>query len=113
MQKELSARMAPVEALRAWLLLFVEYLATKQILWPAISQSEDSRSAVANSTRGVVENAVGTLAERAVESGDLRAEVVPMDLLRAVYGMSVGETGSGWTERARKMVDILIHGSRP
>src|SRR5260370_1915136 len=31
-QRELSANLPPIEALRAWMMLFVDYIATKQII---------------------------------------------------------------------------------
>src|ERR1700757_5544214 len=31
-QRELSAKLSPIEALRAWMMLFVDYIATKQII---------------------------------------------------------------------------------
>src|ERR1700751_52606 len=35
-QRELSATLPPIEALRAWMMLFVDYIATKQIIAPAL-----------------------------------------------------------------------------
>src|SRR5258708_35212545 len=36
-EKKFSASLPPVEALRAWMLLFVDYIATKQIIGPALN----------------------------------------------------------------------------
>ena len=36
-ERELSGKLPPVEALRAWMLLFVEYIETKQIIAPALN----------------------------------------------------------------------------
>src|ERR1700749_3521018 len=33
-ERELSVKLPPVEALRAWMLLFVDYIATKQLIAP-------------------------------------------------------------------------------
>ena len=35
-QRELSINLPPIEALRAWMMLFVDYIATKQIIAPAL-----------------------------------------------------------------------------
>src|SRR6266436_921590 len=35
-EKKFSESLAPIEALRAWMLLFVDYIATKQIIAPAL-----------------------------------------------------------------------------
>jgi hypothetical protein len=34
-EKKFSASLPPIEALRAWMLQFVDYIATKQIIGPA------------------------------------------------------------------------------
>jgi len=36
-EKKFSASLPPIEALRAWMLLFVDYIATKQIIGPALN----------------------------------------------------------------------------
>ncbi|HEV7448860.1 MAG TPA: TetR/AcrR family transcriptional regulator, partial [Steroidobacteraceae bacterium] len=35
-QQDFSRTMAPVDAMRAWMLLFVDYIATKQLIAPAL-----------------------------------------------------------------------------
>src|SRR4029077_568497 len=35
-EKKFSANLPPIEALRAWMLLFVDHIATKQIIGPAL-----------------------------------------------------------------------------
>src|SRR5215468_11273372 len=35
-EARLSAELSPVEALRAWMLLFIDYIATKQLIVPAL-----------------------------------------------------------------------------
>src|ERR1700679_2443902 len=36
-QKKFSETLPPIEALRAWMLLFIDYIATKQIIGPALN----------------------------------------------------------------------------
>src|SRR5712672_4218147 len=36
-EKKFSESMPPIEALRAWMLLFVDYIATKKIIGPALN----------------------------------------------------------------------------
>jgi hypothetical protein len=52
------------------------------------------------------------LVERAIESGDIRPDLDPLDLLRALVGVSNVASGPGWAQSARRLVDILILGSR-
>jgi len=49
-----------------------------------------------------------------MRSGDIRQDLEPFDLLRALIGVSnVATTGPDWQDSARRLVDILIKGSRP
>ena len=48
-----------------------------------------------------------------VESGYLRPDVDPIDLMRAIYGLSTAGSADDWPAKARKFVDILLQGSRP
>jgi AcrR family transcriptional regulator len=112
-QKKLSAELPPMEALRAWLLVFIEYIATKKIIAPALNAMAGGPSRVFQQSGQVMEDAANSLASRAVASGDLRPDVDPMDLLRAIYGLSTAGSGEDWPVKARMFVDILLQGSRP
>jgi len=37
----------------------------------------------------------------------------PLDLMRAIYGLSTAGSVDDWPAKARKFVDILLQGSRP
>jgi AcrR family transcriptional regulator len=112
-QKKLSAELPPIEALRAWLLVFIDYIATKKIIAPALNAMAGGPSLVFQQSTKVMEKAANALATRAVVSGDLRSDVDPMDLLRVIYGLSVGGSAEEWPAKARLFVDILLQGSRP
>jgi hypothetical protein len=51
--------------------------------------------------------------KRAIKNGDIRSDLDPFDLLRALVGVSHVASGPGWQASARRLVDILITGSRP
>ena len=112
-QRELSANLPPIEALRAWMILFVDYIATKQIIAPALNSVVGGPSRLYESSRVQVTGAIGALVKAAVKSGDIRKDLEPFDLLRALIGVSNVATGPDWQESARRLVDILIKGSRP
>jgi AcrR family transcriptional regulator len=112
-QKKLSAELPPIEALRAWLLVFIDYIAAKKIIAPALNAMAGGPSRVFQQTTQVMEEAANALAGRAVASGDLRPDVDPIDLMRAIYGLSTGSSADDWPAKARKFVDILLQGSRP
>jgi AcrR family transcriptional regulator len=112
-QKKLSAELPPVEALRAWMLVFIDYLAAKRIIAPALNAMAGGPSRVFQQTIHIMEEAANALASRAIVSRDLRPDVDPMDMLRAIYGVSSAGSTGDWPAKARLFVDILIQGSRP
>jgi AcrR family transcriptional regulator len=112
-QKRLSAELTPIKALRAWLLVFIDYIATKKIIVPALNAMAGGPSRVFQQSMQVMEEAANSLASRAVASGDLRSDVELTDLMRAIYGLSTVGPTDDWPKKARKFVDIFLRGSRP
>jgi AcrR family transcriptional regulator len=112
-EREFTRTMPPVQALRAWMLLFVDYIAAKQIIAPALNTMVGGPSKILQSSGGLVKNAIRTLVERAMESGDIRGDLEPIDLLRALIGVSNVASDPNWKQSARRLVDILVQGSRP
>jgi AcrR family transcriptional regulator len=112
-QKKLSAELPPIEALRAWLLVFIDYIAAKRIIAPALNAIAGGPSRVFQQSAQVMEEAAKALASHAIASGDLRPDVDPIDLMRALYGLSTAGSADDWPAKARKFVDILLQGSRP
>lgn len=112
-EEELSANLLPVEALRAWMLLFVDYIATKHIIAPALTALAGGPSKVFEGSYTLIHDAVRALVKRAIASGDFRRDLDPIDLLRALIGVSYVAPGPDWPQSARRLVDILIAGSRP
>jgi len=111
-ERELSQKLPPVEALRAWMFLFVDYIATKQIIAPALNTLVGGPSKVYEASRSQVHGAIDALVKRAIKSGDIRKDLDPFDLLRALIGVSNVASSPDWKQSARRLVDILITGSR-
>jgi AcrR family transcriptional regulator len=112
-ERRFTETMPPVEALRAWMLLFVDYIAAKQIIAPALNTLVGGPSKVYEASRGQVQGAIEALVKRAIKSGDIRKDLDPFDLLRALVGVSNVASTPDWQQSARRLVDILITGSRP
>jgi AcrR family transcriptional regulator len=105
--------MPPIDALRAWMLLFVDHIAAKQIIAPALNSVVGGPSKLYEGSRGLIQRAIDGLVKRAIKSGEIRRDLDPFDLLRALIGVSHIASGPGWQQSARRLVDILITGSRP
>jgi AcrR family transcriptional regulator len=112
-ERKFAQTMSPVEALRAWMLLFVDYIATKQIIAPALNTIVGGPSKVYEASGAQITGAIDALVERAIESGDIRRDLNALDLLRALIGVSNVASSPDWQQSARRLVDILISGSRP
>ena len=112
-ERKLAQDLSPIEALRAWMLLFVDYIATKQIIAPALNTLVGGPSKVYEASGAQITGAIRALVERAIESGDIRRDLDPLDLLRALIGVSNVACGPDWQQSAKRLVDILITGSRP
>lgn len=112
-EEKFAATMPPVEALRTWMLLFVDHIAAKQIIAPALHSMVGGPSKLIENSRTLIQGAIDALVKRAIQSGDIRDDLDPFDLLRALIGVSHVASGPGWQQSARRLVDILITGSRP
>src|ERR1700733_13475628 len=69
-ERELSGKLPPVEALRAWMLLFVDYIAAKQIIAPALNTLVGGPSKLYEASRAQIQGAIHVLVKRAIKSGD-------------------------------------------
>ena len=108
-----AAEKPPIEALRGWMLLFVDYIAEKHIIAPALNTFVGGPSKLYESSRAQVTGAIEALVKRAIKSGDVRKDLEPFDLLRALIGVSNVASAPDWQQSAKRLVDILILGSRP
>jgi AcrR family transcriptional regulator len=112
-ERTLADTLPPVEALRAWLLLFVDAVATKQIIAPALNTLIGDPKRVFESSYAQMHEALRALVKRAIKSGDIRKDLDPIDLLRALIGVANVAASPDWQQSARRLVDILILGARP
>ncbi len=112
-ERTFSETMPPIDALRAWMMLFVDYIAAKKIIGPALNTLLGGASQVFESSHAQIGEAIRSLVKRAIKGGDIRKDLDPLDLLRALIGVSNVASSPDWQQSARRLVDILITGSRP
>ena len=89
------------------------WLVVASFLAGALNAMAGGPSRVYEQSTRLMEDAANALARCAVASGDLRPDVDPMDMLRAIYGVSSTSSADDGPAKARGLVDILIRGSRP
>ena len=105
--------MQPLEALRAWMLLFIDHVADKRLILPVLDSVAGGSVRLFEGARERIHRAVLALVQRMIASGDLRADLKSDDLVRALIGVFHTLDMPGWEASARRIVNILIAGSRP
>src|SRR6201996_3717108 len=105
-ERDLSAKLPPAEALRAWMLLFVDYIAEKHIIAPALNTFVGGPSKLYESSRAQITGAIEALVKRAIKSGDIRKDLDPFDLLRALIGVSNVASAPDWQQSEQLLGDL-------
>jgi AcrR family transcriptional regulator len=108
--EQLKTEAAPTEALRRWLRSNVEFVATKKGMLAALALAVHSSSDLYAYSFDRLTRAVGMLLDRAVAAGEIRADVSPEDLLRALVGMSYIYDQPGWQASVLRLVEVLVDG---
>jgi AcrR family transcriptional regulator len=108
----LLAERSPGEALKAWLHLLVDYMATKRVIAPVLRASGEGSAAYAQGGPAITE-AMNRLSRAAIGSGDIRGDLGPEDLYRMVVALSYGFDQPDWEPSARRLIDILMAGLKP
>src|SRR6202051_3783885 len=112
-ERKFAETLPPVEALRAWMLLFVDYIATKQIIAPVLNALVGDPKKGFEASYGQIREAIRALVKSAIKRGDMRKDLDPIDLLRALIGVANVSASPDWQQSARRLVEILILGARP
>lgn len=102
----------PVDALRRWLRSNVEFVATKKGMSAALALTFQSSSDLAAFSMDRLTKAIGSLLDRAVAAGEMRGDVSPEDLLRALVGMCYMHDQPGWQSSVLRMLDVFVDGLR-
>ena len=109
----LLGSLPPGEALREWMRLFVDYIATKKVMVSALDSMVGGVTELYASSGVQITDAVFLLVDRAVAGGDIRTDVDPDDILRALVGFTRLNTSPNWQASALRLIDILMDGLRP
>jgi AcrR family transcriptional regulator len=102
----------PIEALRWWLRLSVDYLATKKVVVAALNTEAGQASALPKPSGVTVKAAGAHLLRAAIAAKEIAADFGADDLMQALAGLGYGVGNPGWKERALRLVDIVVAGLR-
>lgn len=112
-KQKFAQQLPPIEALRAWLLLFIDYIAAKQLIASALIALVGDPKKLFEASYARIWEAIRALVKRAIKSGDIREDLDAIDLLPALIGVANVATSPDWQQSARRLVEILITGARP
>src|ERR1700748_3063984 len=101
-----------VEALRRWLRSNVEFVATKKGMLAALALTMDGSSELYAHNFDRLTKAIGALLQRAAAAGEIRADVGPEDLLRALVGMCYLHDQPGWQASVLRLLGVFVDGLR-
>lgn len=107
----LAAAHPPGDAVSRWMQRYVDFIAAKRGLAAALRSGDPAFEALPGYFEKKLVPALRTLLDAAAIAGEVRGDVEPYDLLRAVgdLGMSAHYDGP---EHARRMVALLVDGLR-
>jgi AcrR family transcriptional regulator len=109
---ELLGTHRPAVALELWLTTFVGYVATKRGLASTLKQAADGNADLFAHVHNRLRTTMETLVTAAADSGEIRADVSPADLLRAIGGVCMVSDQPNWQEQAHRLVALLMDGLR-
>lgn len=108
----LKREMPPIEALRHWMRSNVKFVATKKGMSAALALAAYKNSKLFSYSFDQLTRTVGALLDRAIASGEIRDDISPEDLLRALIGMCYMHDQPGWQTSVLRLVDVFIDGLR-
>ena len=110
--ENLLASLSAGDALQAWMRLCIDYVATKKVMAPALAATVGGGCELRESSVTRIIDAMLLLVNQAIAGGDIRKDVDPNDLLRALAGFTYGNASVDWQASALRLVDILMDGLR-
>ena len=110
--EQLKHEPQPVEALRRWLRSNVKFVATKKGMSAALALATDKNSELFSYSFDRLTRAVSALLDRAIAAGEIRDDISPEDVLRALVGMCYMHDQPGWQASVLRLVDVFVDGLR-
>jgi AcrR family transcriptional regulator len=110
--EQLKQEAPPIEALRQWMRSNVQFVATKKGMSAALALAAYKNSELFSYSFDRLTRAVGGLLDRAIAAREIRDDISPEDLIRALVGMCYMHDQPGWQTSVLRLVDVFIDGLR-
>ncbi|MFJ5712795.1 TetR/AcrR family transcriptional regulator [Streptomyces sp. NPDC093105] len=105
----LAGAESPLEALRQWIDLFVDFLVTKHGLADALQSDDDRFAALHASFLDRLLPVCAHLLDAAVEAGDIRPGTQPYELMRGIGNLCIGRDDDPRYD-PRRLIALLLQG---
>lgn len=111
--RQLLAELAPAVAMRRWMDLFGEWIATKNGMLDTLPAMIESDAVGHAHTRDELLNAISAILDAGRAAGDLRRDVTAEQIAASLIGIFTVAHQPGNTVAADRLLDILLDGLRP
>ncbi len=102
----------PGEAVSRWMLRYADFLMAKRGLASALHSGDPAYHALPAYFDLRLEPALRSLIDAAAAAGEVRADIAPRELLRAVGNLCCAPASGDGGDSARRMVTLLVDGLR-
>lgn len=99
-------------ALRRWMDLFIDYLATKHGMAEALQRVIASGGNPFAESRESLLEAIGSLLKAGADQGQLRGDIDPIDVMFGISGISLAAGAPEQRDQAGRLLDLLLDGLR-
>ena len=100
------------DALRAWTKRYADYVATKRRMGNALRSAAASDTPLFAATRERIMGALRLLLDAGADSGTLRSDVDPKDVMRVINGIWYLPDSPQWRADVGRMLELVIDGLR-
>ncbi|MCX4756175.1 TetR/AcrR family transcriptional regulator [Kitasatospora purpeofusca] len=106
----LLAEHPPMEALRVWTRLFLDYVTAKYGMIDALRAIAAAGESPYGHSRELVRDAVATLMDACAAAGVIRTDIGPSDLAAALEGIALTSAGADRRPQAERLLDLTLDG---
>ena len=111
--RELLGRLAPAAAMRRWMDLFGDWIATKNGMLDTLLAMIESGEIAHAQTRTELLAAITTILDAGRAVGDLRSDVTPEDIAASLIGIFTVAPRPDHEAKAGRLLNLLMDGLRP
>ena len=111
--RELLSELPPAEAMRRWMDLFGDWLATKHGMTDTLLAMIESGEIGLAQTRAELLDVITTILEAGRAAGELRGDVTAEDIAASLIGIFTVAGKAEHRPQANRLLDLLMDGLRP